>query len=54
MSVSVVSNESSVSAVDDAFLEGSFEVAGNPGSLDGHFDEAVRISQGVVGHQAPL
>ena len=35
-SVSVVSNESSVSAVvlDDTSLEGSFEVAGNPGSQD--------------------
>ena len=38
-SVRVVSNESSVS-VDDV-LEGSFEVAGYPGSLDCHFDEAV-------------
>ena len=55
-SVSVVSNESSVSAVvlDDTLLEGSFEVAGNPGSLDDHFDEAVGISEVVVGHQAPL
>ena len=55
-SVSVVSNESSVLAVvlDDTLLEGCFDVAGNPGSLDDHFYEAVRISEVVVGHQAPL
>ena len=35
-SVSVVSNESFLSVMDDTLLEeGSFEVAGNPGSLDG-------------------